>query len=57
MRSLEASWRRRVLMATQRPNQKMELTASDRYNLLFLTFIPYPAAMRFLARGSSSWSR
>jgi hypothetical protein len=35
----------------------MELTASGRYILLFLAMNPYPAAMRTLARGSSSCSR
>jgi hypothetical protein len=39
------------------PNQAMELTASQRNNLLFVGSDLYPAAMRILARGSSSWSR
>jgi hypothetical protein len=39
----------------ERPNQKMEPTASRRYNLLFGGLNPYPPAMRLLARGSSSW--
>ena len=38
-------------------NQKMEQTASRRYNLPFYSLNLYPAAMGFLARGSSSWSR
>ena len=38
-------------------NQKMELTTSRRYNLIFRNLDLYPVAMRLLARGSSSWSR
>jgi hypothetical protein len=39
------------------PNHAMESTASRRYDLLFLSLNPYPAAMRPLARDDSSWSR
>ena len=39
------------------PNQVMELTASGRYILPFLSLNPYPVAMLTHARGSSSWSR
>jgi len=37
------------------PNQAMQLTASRHCNLLFINS-DYPAAMRVLVRGSSSWS-
>jgi hypothetical protein len=38
-------------------NNAMELTTSCRNNLPFFSLNPYPVAMRFLARGSSSCSR
>jgi hypothetical protein len=41
-------------VASAAPNQKMELTTSRRYNLLFVGSTSYPAAMRVFARGSSS---
>jgi len=41
----------------QAPNHAMEPTTSRLNSLSFRSLIPYPVAMRPLARGSSSWSR
>jgi len=43
-----------VVLPGKTPNQKMEQTASRRYNLPFVSSDTYPAAVRILARGSSS---
>ena len=41
----------------QRSNWAMEVIASGRYILLFSDLVPYSAAMRPLARDTSSCSR